>query len=175
MRKTMIFALVWLAITAGCAFSAETSDIILDDGSVIRADVVSLQDGVYTLRSSSMGDFKIDANRVSQINRHRDGQSPAAALPGQSDQMPFASREEFKAKVETTQAALMNDPEAMKAAARMAAKPEFQKLLQDPEALAALKSGDTETLMKKPSFQAIMNDPEMKGMAESMMNKTGDK
>ncbi|MCX5708017.1 MAG: hypothetical protein NTY14_03430 [Candidatus Omnitrophica bacterium] len=171
MRRMIICVLFCSAITGARAFSAEVSDIYLDDGSFLRAEVVSLQNGKYTLRSPSMGEFTIDASRISQIE-HRTVERPAVqAETAQVQQQPFGSPEAFQAKVASTQTAVMNDPEAMKAIISMASDPEFQKLFEDPEAVAALKSGDMATLMKKPGFQAIMNNPKMQAFANQMKDK----
>ena len=175
MKKIVIGVMAWLAMAAVCAFGAEISDITLDDGSVLRAEVVSLQGGKYTLRSSSLGEIKLDASRVSQISRHKDGQSPASAAPGLSESAPLGSPEEIKARVEAGEIQALNDPAAMQEAELMASSPEFKKLLEDPEAVAALKSGDTATLQKKPAFQAIMKDPRLQGAAEKLMNRSNDK
>jgi hypothetical protein len=174
MRRIIVCALFWFAITTACVYSAEVSEIYLDDGSILRAEVVSLQDGVYTLRSASMGKFNLDASRVSRINSRQEGQSSDPADLSQAQQQPFGSQENFKAKVDSAQAAIMKDPEAMQSAMAMASDPEFQKLLEDPEAVAALKKGDVATLMKKPQFQAIMNNPKMQGFADKMKDKIQD-
>jgi hypothetical protein len=167
----IICALFWSTITVVCAFSAEVSDIYLDDGSFLRAEIVSLQNGKYTLRSPSLGEFSIDASRITQIERRKAEQPPVQADPAQVQQQALGSPEAFQAKVASTQAAVMSDPEAMKAIISMASDPEFQKLFDDPEAVAALKSGDMATLMKKPEFQAIMDNPKMKAFADRMKDK----
>jgi hypothetical protein len=174
MSKIVFFVLVWCLTIVVPAFSALVSDIILDDGSLLRAEIVSLQDGVYTLRSESMGEFKLDAYRVSQIRQQRDGQIPAYTAPAQADPQFSGSSEAFKAQVESTQAALMNDPEAMKEMIILASDPAFKKLFEDPVTVAALKSGDMATLLKNPQFLAIMADPKMQGVANRLMNKSKD-
>ena len=174
MRRIIICALLWSAITGVCAFSAEVSDIYLDDGSILRAEVISLQNGKYTLRSASMGEFTLESSRVSQIGRRQADQNLVPAAPAQVQQQSFGSPEAFQAKVASAQAAIMNDPEGMQAAMAMASDPDFRKLLEDPEAVAALKSGDMATLMKKPQFQAIMDDPKMQGLANKVKDKVKD-
>jgi hypothetical protein len=170
MRRMIVCALFWMAVTAVGVFSAEVSEIYLDDGSVLRAEIVSLRDGVYTLRSASMGEFTLDATRVSQVGSRQADQS----APDQSTRQPFSSPADFQAKVASTQAAIMNDPEAMQAVMAMASDPEFKKFTEDPEAVAALKAGDTAALLKNPQFRAMMEDPKMQGIAARMVNKTKD-
>jgi hypothetical protein len=170
----IICVLFWFAITGACVFAAEVSDIYLDDGSILRAEVVSLQNGMYTLRSPSMGEFTLQSSRVSQIGSRQANQALVPAEPVQGQQQALGSPQAFQAKIASTQAALLNDPEGMQAAMAMASDPDFKKLLEDPEAVAALKSGDMATLMKKPQFQAIMDNPRMQGLADKMKDKIKD-
>jgi hypothetical protein len=174
MRKIIISIFLWLAITGVCAFSSEVSDIYLDDGSVLRAEVVSLQNGVYTLRSTSMGEFSLEASRIRQIGLRQPNQNFIPGTAVQAQQQPLKTPENFQSKVASTQAMIMKDPEAMQTVMTMATDPEFQKLFDDPQAVAALKAGDMATLMKNPQFQAIMNNPKMQGFADKMKDKIQD-
>ena len=166
MTKKIACFLLWLMTAAASVYGADLSDIILDDGSVVRGEVVSLQDGIYTLRSPSMGEFKLDAGRVIQIRRYLPDQI-LPSVPAQAGQPSFSSQT-LKSQVESTQAELLNNPEAMQEAMLMASDPEFQKLMEDPEAVAALKSMDMETLLKNPKFMAIMQNPRMQGLATKL-------
>ncbi len=168
MIKKIICVLLWSGLTAASVLGAELSDIILDDGSILRGEVISFQDNIYTLRSSSMGEFKLDASRVTQIRHYRANQIPASTAPAQAGTAFSGSSEALKAQVESTQTALMNDPETMREAMLMASDPDFQKLMEDPEALAALKSLDMNTLLKNPKFLAIMQNPRMQGIATKL-------
>lgn len=158
MLPRMICLLVSFLCVTATAFCGEANDVILDDGSSIRAEVVSLQDGVYTMRSESIGTFTLNASRVRRIER-------AASNPQQ---------ENFQARVNSTQRAIAQDPEAARMASAMAADPAFQELLNDPEAVAAIKANDTAALMRNPRFRALMADPKIQAMVMGIMGKTGD-
>jgi hypothetical protein len=174
MGRISISVLLLLAITLASAFSAEISEIYLDDGSVLRAEVVSLQNGMYTLRSPSLGEFTLEASRVTLIGRRKEGKMIVPSATSPAPEQAFGSSENFQEKIASTQAAIMTDPEGMKLAVAMAFDPEFRKLLEDPEAVAALKSGDTATLMKKPQFRAIMSNPKIQGLADKMKDKVNN-
>ena len=179
----MICALLCFVLNAAPVFSAELNDIVLDDGSVIRAEVISFQNGKYTLRSESLGVFTLDGSLVNQIIRHKADQSAASLSAGplgaasvdpvQAPLFP-SSPENFQENVEKAQAVLMQDPQAMQVVALMASEPNFKELLDDPLSVAAIKSGDMAALLKNPRFLAIMQDPRMQEMATRMMNKSKD-
>jgi hypothetical protein len=162
----MICVLLCSVYNAAPVFSAELNDIVLEDGSIIRAEVISFQNGKYTLRSESIGVVTIDSSQVSQILRHKANQSQAPLFS--------SSPEMFQANVEKAQTMLMKDPEAMQVVASMASDPNFKELLDDPASVAALKSGDMAALLKNPRFLAIMQDPKMQDMAAKVINKSKD-
>lgn len=172
----MICALFCNWLNAGPVFSAELNDFVLDDGSVIRAEIISFQDRKYTLRSDSLGVFSIDAARIEKVLRYKTDQSSAplaAASFGSGQAAQFSSSSEmFQANIEETKAMLMKDPEAMRVVASMASDPNFRELLDDPAVVAALKSGDMATLLKNPRFLAIMQDPKMQELATKVRDKS---
>jgi len=169
----MICALLCFVLNAAPVFSAELNDIVLDDGSIIRAEVISFQNGKYTLRSESLGVFTLDGSLVNQVLRHKANQSAAPVGSLQAPLFP-SSPENFQENVKKTQSVLMQDPQAMQVVASMASDPNFKELLDDPESVAAIKAGDMAALLKNPRFLAIMQDPRMQEMATKMMNKSKD-
>jgi hypothetical protein len=106
MKRILIFAMLWFAVPALPAFG-EMNEIMLEDGSIIRAEIVSFENGNYTLRSESMGTFSLNASHVRRINSR--GGDPAPVLP-----LAKPSPDALNARVKDAQAALMNDPESMR-------------------------------------------------------------
>lgn len=49
------------------AFAGPTQNIELTDGSIVRAEMVSLSDGTYTLRSDTLGEMHIAAAKIKSI------------------------------------------------------------------------------------------------------------
>jgi hypothetical protein len=122
--------------------AGEMRDIELTDGSVLSAEVLALQDGVYTLRSSTLGTITIAAAKVKVI-RSQEPTPPAAPAP------PAAS---------LTQQ-LMNNPEIMGMVLSLQENPAMQALLADPAVLDAINKGDFNALLANPRFLELLNDP----------------
>ena len=161
--KNLFLVIFWGALSVVPAFCGQPSDVALDDGSVIRAEVVSLQDGKYTLRSQSLGMIQLEASRVESISK-----PGVPAEPGQ-DGTPLAP-ESLKERAQDAQAQMVNDPEAMAMVAALAADPEFKELTSDPEAMAALQSGDSAKLKNNARFNALMDNPRMQAIAARLAN-----
>lgn len=155
---SLIFVFCLLAMVPVCY--AEISEILLDDGSVIYAEVVSLNNGRYTLSSSILGNVSLDASRVRSVSRQGMAPLPGIPVPGQST-VPVTATPEFKAQLQDVQAALTGNPETMKIITDLSADPAFRALLTDPVTMAAITSGDIAKLKDDPKFNAIMQDPRM--------------
>lgn|GEM_PF-3627120 len=147
----------------------ETSEVLLDDGSVIYAEVVALNNGQYTLTSSSLGRVSLDASRIRSISRRDSSTLPAAVS---QPAVPLTSTPEFKAQLQQAQAVLTGNPETMKTITDLSADPAFRALLSDPATVAAISSGDIAKLKDDPKFNAIMQDPRMKELVGKVANQT---
>jgi hypothetical protein len=143
--KKMVICCVFLFSLALTAHCGQLSRIELTDGSVIEAEVVSLDNGTYTLKSASLGEIKVDANRVRGI-------SNAAGESG----------DDFKAQMEKVKAKMQDNPEVMKIVTGLVADPQFQDLLKDPNVINAAKSQDINALMKNEKITNLINHPQVK-------------
>ena len=170
MMRNFFLIMFFCAVSAVGAFGSPVSDVVLDDGSVIHAEVVSLQDGKYTMRSQSMGTFQLDASRVQRISRPGQDQQVPAAGPNQLSTTMLP--ESLKSQVQDAQAQIMNDPEAMAMVSTLATDPEFTELTSDPEAMADLQAGDIEKLKNNPRFNKIMQNPKMQAIAAKINNNS---
>ena len=92
---------------------------------------------------------------------------------GKSSASGPAVDDAMQAKVAETQQQVLNDPGMLDMAKSFSTDPAFLALMSDPEAVAALKSGDTEALMRNPYFLALAENPRMKEFAAKMMEKNG--
>jgi hypothetical protein len=167
MTKIMAAILVWCAVAAA-VYAGEASDIVMDDGSVIRAEIMALLNGNYTIHSSSIGTLTIDAARVRRISRPGDTAVPLSGQNAHSGQAPVS----ISAGVENAKEMILNDPEAMRSVTELAADPAFKALVADPQIMSALNSGDTATLMQNPKFRALTDNPKMQGVATRLMEKS---
>ncbi len=135
---------------AAGAGAGELKVIELKDGSTITGELLSLSGGVYTIKSDSLGVIKLEESKVRAIR----SQSPASsAAPGSG-----ASG----ADIRSLQDKMMSDKEVMSMIQSLQDDAEFKKLLEDPETMKAVQSGDVATLMANPQFMKLLNNPTVK-------------
>jgi hypothetical protein len=145
--RRLFAASALLAALGDAAAGGEVREIVLHDGSVVSGEVVSLADGVYVIRSSSLGTLRIDATRIRAIRSRSDG--PVGA--------PDASS--LPADLQALQSALLGDPEIMRMILSLGNDPQFQAALGDPALLEAIRTGNLDALASHPAILELTRHP----------------
>lgn len=135
--------LVFLALTAAASVvnAAETQEIELSDGSVITGEVVSLSGGIYTVRSATLGTLRIEASKI-RVIRLQGSAGPSDAAGGQ---------------VKSLENKMLGDSEIMDVIRVLQDDPDLQKILQNPEIMRAVQTGDIAAFMRNPEFMKLLN------------------
>jgi len=144
-------------------------EIELTDGSILRAEIVSMSQGVYRLRSDALGEFEIPEHRVQVIRSLREeaagtrpaptpevaSDSPAEAVPAQTQTY----------SAEDLQQVLQQDPAAMEKILSLQGDPLVQSILEDADTMQAIQAGDIGTLLNDPKIRALMSHPTVQGLS----------
>jgi len=139
-----------LAVTSS---AAQIKEIELTDGSIITGEVLSLSSGVYTIRTVSLGVLKIDDAKVRAI---RPQGTPSSQQSGQTGD------------VKSLHDKMMSDREVMGMIESLKDDPQFTKILEDPEIMNAVQSGDTAALMANPKFLQLLNNPTVRDIQQKV-------
>lgn len=70
MLKSLVRSMLRTGVLLGFALgigSAAADTVVLTDGSKLQGDVVSMGNGVYTTRTTSMGDVRVSAGSIASI------------------------------------------------------------------------------------------------------------
>lgn len=149
MRINTILFILSLHLAAGVAAAGDLREIELNDGSVITGEVVSLSGGVYSIKTGSLGTLSIDESKVRSIR----SKNPGDASPGAT-----VSNMELQGLQER----MLRDEEIMSMIKSLQNDPDFQKILQDPETMRAVKAGDIPALMANPEFTKLLENSKVK-------------
>jgi hypothetical protein len=141
---------VILAMTSS---AAEIKEIELTDGSIITGEVLSLSNGVYTIRTGSLGTLKIDDAKVRSI---RPQNTATSRQSGQTSD------------VKSLQDKMMSDQEVMGMIESLKDDPQFKKILEDPEIMNAVNSGDTASLLANPKFLQLLHNPTVRDIQQKI-------
>jgi len=142
----MFFILIFLS--AG-VYAGEFSEIGLIDGSTIYGEILSFNDGIYTIKSSRLGTIKVDESDIREIRVQSGTKNREYASPSNSS---------INSEVQSLQTFMQNDQEIMAIIFSLQNDPDFQEIMSDPGILNALNSGDIAALISNPKFMSLMNN-----------------
>ena len=144
---TSIFLFLWIVSSASHA--GVVSQIKLVDGSVIQAEIISFSNGVYKLRSESLGTLSIAEDRVQSIRPNK------SQIPGTPAQLETADPPVGQ-KVQGLQQKLTSDPKTMEMLLDLGNDPSMIGVLNDKDLMRAIQQGNLSTVIKNPKIQKLM-------------------
>lgn len=139
-------------VAAGSAGGGELRQIELTDGSVLTGEVLSYEKGVYSFRTGALGTVAIEDARVRSIS------TPGAAAPtGPQTGASPSLREQMQ-----------SDAQIMEMIRALKDDPAFREVLEDPDLLRAVETGDLATLMGDRRFLRLLENPNVMEIGEKM-------
>lgn len=157
----MIFICLFLFLASGSLYCAQAGKIELTDGSVINAQVVSLENGIYTLDGGSLGIFKINASEIRKIEIENSTGAPATGVLN-------TTGPDIKSGVDKVRTKMMSNPEILKIVTELAGDPQFQEITKDPQIVSALYSGNLQALMSNQRFMELISHPQIKEINDKL-------
>ena len=127
--------------------------IELKDGSRIEGEIQSVENGVYTVLSPSIGTVHIAQSNIAQIVYSGDV-SDAPPSPAKSP-----ARDDTLARdIQQLQASLAQDPATVQSIMSLQSDPQIQAVLSDPAIAKAIAEGDYTSLLGNPKIQSLQSN-----------------
>lgn len=158
MKKSIFTLILFFGIYSGAALAAKLNRIELVDGSVIIGEISGINNGTYTVNSQGMGLLQIEESRIKQIGSADTGNSPAPAQP--------QSNELISNKAEAIRNKMMGDQQTVGMLISLQNDPQLREILQDPEIMEAIKSGNSASLANNEKFMRLKNNPKIQAIKE---------
>ncbi|MDD4940240.1 MAG: hypothetical protein PHI60_08835 [Candidatus Omnitrophica bacterium] len=160
MKKIILSLILFFGIYSGSALAAKLNRIELVDGSVIIGEISGVNNGTYTINSQGMGLLQIEESRIKQIGSADSGNSPSFPRP-----QPNGS---VQNKVDAMRNKMMGDPATVGMVMSLQDDPQLQEILQDPEIMNAIKSGNSASLANNEKFMRLKNNPKIQAIKEKI-------
>jgi len=157
------FLQAWLAV----AFLALGPDVLaspaieLKDGSRIEGEIQSIDNGVYTVVSPSLGTLHVAESNIARIDYANDA-SKAADSSGKSSKQDSP----LTGEIQKLQAGLAQDPAALQSIMSLQSDPQIQAVLSDPAIVKAIQDGDYASLLGNLKIQALDSDEHLKQLLQ---------
>jgi hypothetical protein len=151
---TILILLVWCSQV----FAGEVRQIELNDGSVISGEIIAFANGVYTIHSTSLGTIEIEDSKIKTIRSPSAEPAPKTTPTNPSLIPPTATSSNLQA----LQGMIMSNPQTLESVMSLQDDPDFQAIMQDPEVMSAVMSGNINVLLTNPKFMKLLEHPQVK-------------
>jgi hypothetical protein len=159
-RLSVISVLLFVGVLISAVNAGEKGEVTLIDGSVIRGEIISSKDGIYTMKSDTLGTVRIEESKIRTIRF----KPPPTRSEKTQDTMPAAA----EAQVQALQQLLVGDQEILGMILSLLNDPEVQGILEDPTIIQAVTAGDIEALSSNPKFMRLLNNPAVQDITRKM-------
>ena len=131
--------------------------IELKDGSRITGEIKSIENGVYTVISPSIGTVHVAQSNIVRIVYSGDV-SNAAGASGK----PPAHDDGMAHDIQQLSTSLAQDPATMQSIMSLQSDPQIQAILNDPAIMKAVQEGDFMSLLGNAKIQALESNEHLK-------------
>lgn len=146
-----IIVLLLFSLFAGPVYSA-TPRFELNDGTVITGTIIEFSNGVYVVKTASLGTVRVNQQDIRNIVYGDPGQPPAG------DSVAGISQ----AQIEAMQKSMAQDAGLMSLIQALQNDPDMQAILADPEITRAVAAGDFAALINNKKILQLMENPKIK-------------
>ena len=150
------------AALLGLASAVSASPTIeLKDGSRIEGEIQSIDSGVYTVLSPSLGTVHVAQSNIVRIVYGGD-------VPNTADSSGKTSprNDAVTGDIQQLQTRLAQDPAAMQSIMSLQSDPQIQAVLSDPAIVKAIQDGDYTSLLGNAKIQALENNEHLKQLVQ---------
>ena len=147
MRHLVLGSFFLSVVFLAQAFAGEIKVFELNDGSVINGELISFNNGTYTLKTESLGTIRIEASKIRAIR--------STETSGISEDT-----------VQALQEKMMGNEEVFAMILSLQYDPDFQAVFQDPDIMRAVGEGDIDALLSNPKFLKLLENPAIQDIEE---------
>jgi len=157
MKQTLcsIFLLLCMTTIPVTVHAGELQEIVLIDGSIIVGELVSLTNGIYTIKTATLGDLMVEDARVETI-RYKSGR------------MEGPEKASVQQEIMAIQQKMIADESIVQLILALQNDPDFQDIIQDESIMTAISSGDFNALMANPKIVKLMNNSSVQEIKKKM-------
>jgi ABC-type proline/glycine betaine transport system permease subunit len=159
LKACLAVALLGLAVGVLAAPTIE-----LKDGSRIQGEILGVDNGVYTVRSPSIGTVHVAQSNIARIVYDGDSAN-GARVPGKSSARDDGS---LTRDIQQLQTRLTQDPAMMQSIMSLQSDPQIQAILNDQAIVKAVQDGDYMSLLGNSKIQALESNEHLQQLLQQV-------
>lgn len=162
--------LLWFVLMSSIcsAMAGDTSHLELTDGSIVIGEVLGMHDGIYRIRTSSLGNLDIEASRIRAI-RSNDSTTPADVGSINPAANPTISPiSDYGAEIESLKRQMLGNADLMQMILALQDDPALQQALSDPQLQGLIASGNLNAISQHPRFRELLEHPGIRAVIKQM-------
>ena len=140
--------------------------IELKDGSRIEGEIQSIDNGVYTVLSPSIGTVHVAQSNIVRIVYSSDVPNAPDSSGKPSSGKSSTHDDALTGDIHQLQTRLAQDPAAMQSIMSLESDPQIQAILSDPAIVKAIQEGDYVSLLGNAKIQALENNEHLKQLLQ---------
>jgi hypothetical protein len=161
-RPVALATLGAIASLATVSGDSSAATVVLRDGTIVQGEVLALRDGVYTIKTESVGTLQVRKQEVRSID---ESAKPAAAPGGAPAAEPPAIPE---GALEAAKSRIAEDPQLLALVLALQTDPGVAAAVADPEITKAIAAGDYAALMNNPKIIALLNNDKVRAIVDGL-------
>lgn len=176
--KKILFCVIIALFAVQISFASTNSRITLNDGTTIYGKVVGMNDGFYIIQTESMGEVKIDSEKVLEISSKpsRSQSTNVGIIDGNNKKSDSSNRNNYgnnsysaqQEKANAKVQSMATNEDFLDNLMELSTSPIMQNVMNDPEIMEAISNGDYEFLMNSPKMNELMNSSTIQDMLGDM-------
>lgn len=174
----MFFSLLPLPAAAkGDTSSVPLQFISLNDGTLIRGKLVSVQNGAYIIQTEHLGEIRVNPADIQSISSGNFQQRKKESSPTSQPNIavtalsPGTQILNSPDALQAVQQTLMSDPQMLTLIQDLMADPDVARIIQDSNLMKDLSTLDPGTIQQNPDFQRLLQHPKIKEIIKTFTQK----
>lgn len=159
MKKNLISFLFIILLSFAYPLYAQSVRVItLKDGSVIKGEILRLEDHAYTVETPNLGKVQIPEADILTIASEQPATQPPAS--------------QFESRTNQMQADILSDPALLSDVQAMMQDQETMAIFSDPKLMEDIMSRDPAKIESNPKVQTLLQNPHMQALIQKIQAKT---
>ena len=138
--RFLVILIILFGLSFGHVAAGVDQEIELNDGSVIFGEIVTLEEDIYTIKSIDLGMVRVERSKIRAIR-------------------PKSNTETIGEQLKTIEQRMMNNDEILTLLLALESDPAFKEIMEDPEIMKRVLSGDIHGLMSNSKFLKLIDNP----------------